>query len=73
MKNHARSHGIDQHFIPLHVWELGGNFRGAEIPEYHPISLRIALGNNSQSLSWSRAGHGKGESHDSLYTMASED
>lgn len=73
VQNHATSHGVDQHLVPLDVGEVFGDFSGDFVPEHHAVALSIALGDDREQLPGPGSGRLEGEAHDAVNSVARED
>ncbi len=70
--HHAHGHGVDQHLVPAHVFELAGDLHRDLVPHHHGVTLRVRLGDDGQELSRPRLGQAEGEPHDPLDAGAGE-
>ena len=73
LKDHAGSHGVDEHPVHGHVWEISGDGKGDFVPENEAVALGIAFRDDGEKFPGTFLGFGEGEAHDALDAVAGED
>ena len=72
-KDHARSHCVDQHFIPSDIREVLRNLGRDFISHDHAVALSVGLRHNGQELTRTRTGQLEGKAHDTRHACAGVD
>ncbi len=67
MQRHTVRHGIDQHFVPLHIREFLRHFSGNLIPHHHTMALGVGFGHHGQQFTWTRLCQSEGIAHNACH------
>ena len=62
--DHARGHGVDEHFVPGDGGKILCHFGCDLVPQDHAVALRVGLGDNREQLSRPRLCKFESEAHD---------
>ena len=66
-------HGIDQHFVPLHIREFLRHFSGNLIPHHHTMALGVGFGHHGQQLTWTGLRQSEGIAHNACHPNTGKD
>ncbi|SWI20016.1 Uncharacterised protein [Klebsiella pneumoniae] len=73
MQRHTVRHGIDQHFVPLHIREFLRHFSGNLIPHHHTMALGVGFGHHGQQFTWTRLCQSEGIAHNACHPNTGKD